>query len=718
MAKFITVSSDRAESGIYEFIKRVSTDKCEEYTINIFASTRYILYINGKYLCEGPCRGKRDIRYYDTVKTKLNKGINVVRAVVMHITEEERFSSVFKQSKPILIFNASSENGEILTDTTWECFYRTGHRLFRAEGYFDSLAPCEEIFADSKTVPMHVAEWGYYGNDFSGTECIPWGCIGGVGNLKPRPIPMIYPGKEIKFKVVKSGEDYVELDAGEYVCARVSANIAANADVKIIYSECYTFSEEPKKRKRDDSRGELKGTYDIIHTKDDDYTFSTYWFKAFRYIRIETKNPEENISNICAWRINYPLDIESEFNCSDEYYNKMYEISINTMLCCMHEIFVDCPHYEQQQYQMDTAIEANVSMRMSRDTRLIRKCIDDLAGSQISDGLLCANYPNAGIQIIPGFSFFWIFMLKDYLEFSKDTDFIYNYIGVMDKILNYFDVQTKEQGYISRSIFWDYVDCVPEWEEGVPDVQNGDMLTIYNLYYLCALKDAAWICRKIGKKNYENEYSERYEKLKQIVDKLSFDGELYTDGSKNRHHSMHTVIWAALSGMAEGDKLKKMMTHLFDEDISRSSFSMRYYLFRAIEKSGMYNELVPKLLDDWRKMVDLNCTTWCETYPEITRSECHAWCSAPLYEFIACVLGVRCNFDDEITIMPRTMGLTFAHGRVPTRYGSVDVSWKIENNKFKVTVTAPKNAKKQLVLPNGEKIYSESEMINAEVDIL
>ena len=102
-------------------------------------------------------------------------------------------------------------------------------------------------------------------------------------------------------------------------------------------------------------------------------------------------------------------------------------------------------------------------------------------------------------------------------------------------------------------------------------------------------------------------------------------------------------------------------------------------------------------------MLDLNCTTWCETYPEITRSECHAWSSAPLYEFMSCVLGVQCTYDDGIVIKPNSLRLTYAKGAVPTVYGNVDVSWEITDGNFRIKIKAPNDVKKLLIMPDGTK---------------
>lgn len=61
------------------------------------------------------------------------------------------------------------------------------------------------------------------------------------------------------------------------------------------------------------------------------------------------------------------------------------------------------------------------------------------------------------------------------------------------------------------------------------------------------------------------------------------------------------------------------------------SFMQRYYLFRALEKTGMYDR-TEALWQDWQDFIDLHCTTFPET-PFDPRSDCHAWSALPLWEF-------------------------------------------------------------------------------------
>lgn len=701
MAKFITVSGEYAASGIYEFFKEIDMEQDCDIRIHAFAVMRYILYINGAYICEGPCKSAENIRYYDELDgVQLKKGRNEIKLVVMHLVQKRRLSTVFKAAKPIVLLEGVGEKVNIVTDTSWNCSFVKGYRLHHDRDYALFIPPQEEIFAEEEKVELKTEVLEHSDDfDFQGGLKTDWGIVSGY-HLTKRPIPMIFPGKELSFNVVKRGDGFVELDAGTYVTAIVEAEIGTHADVKLLYAECY--EQEDGKKRRDDASGYLKGYSDKIHTGKEPYHFRSFWFRAFRFVRVEAKDLPGMLLSLKAYQCTYPFDTCGTFQCSDESYNQMQEVSINTMLACTHEIFVDCPHYEQQQYAMDAAIEASVMMRMTQDTRMVRKCIKEFAASQQPDGLLPAHCPADYLQVIPGFSFFWIHMLKEYLDYSNDVAFARQYIGTMDKIFGYFDEQIHKYGFITKTAYWwDYVDWVPGWERGMPNVSDKEAHTVYNLYYASGLLAAQEICKAVGMQERVAEYGRRYKQVKDILYTHCYDKErgLFKDGSATKQFSQHAIIWAVLSEVVSGEAAKEMMHHIFDEDLSKCSFSANYYLFRALEKSDCY-EYAFQVLDLWKIMLDLHCTTWCEE-PHNPRSECHAWSCAPLYEFSANILGVKCSTKDEILIDPKPGHLTFAKGVVPTRYGLVEVSWKMEENSLALEVSGSEKVLKKVVLPEG-----------------
>ena len=138
---------------------------------------------------------------------------------------------------------------------------------------------------------------------------------------------------------------------------------------------------------------------------------------------------------------------------------------------------------------------------------------------------------------------------------------------------------------------------------------------------------------------------------------------------------------------------------LDDADLPICSYSMRYFLFRALETAGLYDRAYG-LLDGWRDMIKRGLTTWAEDDVQ-ERSDCHGWGSLPIYEFSAVILGVRpIGYDGKaVEIRPTLAGLEYANGVVSTPLGDIEVDWTAKDGKFTLSVNG--NGEKRVTLPDG-----------------
>ena len=71
---------DEEIPGLLYFRKEIELgDLPVEGTLNISADTRYKLYVNGTLVAVGPCKGDRQVWYFDTVDIApyLKKGKNI-----------------------------------------------------------------------------------------------------------------------------------------------------------------------------------------------------------------------------------------------------------------------------------------------------------------------------------------------------------------------------------------------------------------------------------------------------------------------------------------------------------------------------------------------------------------------------------------------------------------------------------------------------------------
>ena len=723
---WITPQAVLDRPAFYEFSKAVNCAADARVTLRVSADTRYILSVNGHYICQGPCISDTHTWKYETAdipREYLVDGDNLFHVRVMHMRPSDPgFFSGIRGERPALWLEGTVKDAdgerEFWADETWTCLADYGTELVPSQNTHPAMPPVEVVRspADKRSVGCRV----YAQNHL---ETMGFNIYGLADKyvLEPRSIPNLAPEAAKPFTLVKSGSSFMELDAGAYTtaCPTFAFRGEKGGKVTITYAECYVRREGEKYTKgmRDDTNGEIVGAYDTVYLTGEEQTFTPFWYKAFRFVRLDfPEGTEAKIEDQLYRPYFYPLCDEAQFECSDEEKNAMWAVSKNTLLCSSHETFVDCPYYEQCQYDMDSAIEAAVMMRLTGDRRLVKKAIVDLSRSQRPDGLLLAHYPSVVPQVIPGFSIFWILMLEDYVFYSGDTEFGLSMLPVADKILTFFRRSLNDEGLCRRTPYWNFVDWVPGWVRGVPAGDEDKPLTVSTLLYSAGCRSAARVAQWARRGALSEEYRVLSHAANAAAMAYCFDQEkgLFVDvPGSSPAYSEHTAVWAVLSECVTGEKARDVMEAALNADfpVGKASFSFNYYTFRALEKCGLYDQYAPRLFKGWQWMLKMHCTTWCEN-PDDPRSECHGWSSAPLYECSAMVLGVKPALlgAKEIIVRPRVEDFAWARGTVPTAMGYVAVEWKQGQA---LTVSGPRGQVKRVILPGGKEIVSDEEKVTA-----
>jgi hypothetical protein len=128
---------------------------------------------------------------------------------------------------------------------------------------------------------------------------------------------------------------------------------------------------------------------------------------------------------------------------------------------------------------------------------------------------------------------------------------------------------------------------------------------------------------------------------------------------------------------------------LYDTTLTQATFYYRYYLTRALIKSGM-GDLYYSQLRPWRDMLKIGLTTFAET-PEPTRSDCHAWSASPDYDFLATICGIMPDGPGfvRVRIAPAFGELTEIKGEMPHPRGMIRVELKRVGEKVSGFVELP-----------------------------
>ncbi len=191
---------------------------------------------------------------------------------------------------------------------------------------------------------------------------------------------------------------------------------------------------------------------------------------------------------------------------------------------------------------------------------------------------------------------------------------------------------------------------------------------LVNLQAAWAIEAGARVFGRLGQTSQRDAARSLAERLRQGVRRhcLAADGSVL-DAPGESDRSQHGQVWAILADLVDAEGQHRLFdAALHDESLTPLSLYHTYFLFRAAEKLGRYEEVFPKL-ELWSRMVEQGMSTFPEEEGRFgfIRSACHAWTAWPLGEFMSQILGVHILGPRRIRIAPHTCGLRSAEGRVP-----------------------------------------------------
>lgn len=729
--------------------------------LSVSAHSRYRLWINGEPVGSGPCKGDRWRHYYETidVSSYLTVGVNVIAAKVVAYGPYESLRQGFGGPVSVMANAAGpcwiaggqclSADGTVLADVTTGAA-EDGWLVCIDEAIdWEAYSPAYFVGAMERVDGTKLPRgWNCTGQP-GGTWEVPvrrWKADGRPYGIIPpfplleRPIPLLFeqernlvreivPTRQPGEATISFGADgmprnpvvipadslkTVILDAGELTTGYVRLRVeqGQGSRVTLLYAESFSTKRErgfPIKGKRDDAdRFDLIGHEDVYRPSGGQDVYEPFWFRTFRFVKITVETGDEPLLLYpLEYRVTgYPLAVSSAVESTASWIRPLWDVSVRTLQRCMHETYEDCPYYEQLQYTMDTRLQILFTYAISGDTRLALRAIDDYHASLLPEGILQARYPCMESQVIPTFSLHWIFMLEDYYWQTGDPSIIRKYRATIDSVLEWFDRKIGGFGLVERLGYWEFIDWVPEWDElnGAPEATLHGPSTIHNLVYAYALQTAARLSALTQRHETAAEYGRRAADVLAAVRAhcWSEPAGLYREGPEFEQISQHAQVWAVLTGLAAGEEARLLMQRMLErDDLLRCSYAMSFYLFRALEKVGLYAE-TERLWQDWRNLLALNLTTWPED-PFMQRSDCHGWGALPLFEFTRCLLGVQAAAPgwEAIRIKPNILSMEHMSGQAITPKGPVKVEWKRTEEGLAVAGESPAGTPLCVVLPDG-----------------
>lgn len=604
-------------------------EKKEKYTINITADDYYKLYINGRFVCQGPAPCYHFAQYYNTVDITdyIISGENII---AVHCYYQGLINRVWQSGDNRMGLFAQINQGENLlfsTDESWKYTYDTSFcEAAEAVGYDTTYL---------ENIDMRKALHGWEKVEFDDSE---W--LNSIVNtnddhvLKQSYIPCVSVYSKNWEKVSKISENEYILDFGKEIVGGLHLEIQGTAGntVELMCAEELDENGLPRWKMRCNVEYReiwtLSGKKDIIENFD---------YKAFRYVLIRTDAPSFVPEKLTAVVRHYPADGKIDFQHEDERMKKVWDICENAVIMASQESFLDCPSREKGQYLGDLTVTAISHSYITKDTRLFKKALYDFADStKICKGLMAVS-SSSYMQEIADYSLLYPYQLLKYYQLSGDKQTLSDLLSVAEDMLSFFKQYERQDGLLdSVTAKWNLVD----WPQNLRDNYDFDLSKpigkgchgVINAFYYGAVKMTDEIRRVLGLEPIHN--SERIKNS--FINAFLKENGLFTDSETSNHSSLHVNALPLFFGMVSDEQAKPVVELIKKKKLCCGVY-FSFFVLQGLCNYGRTDIALDFITSEdensWMNMVNEGATACFEAWGKEKKrntSLCHPWASAPI----------------------------------------------------------------------------------------
>ncbi len=455
-----------------------------------------------------------------------------------------------------------------------------------------------------------------------------------------------------------------------------------------------------------------------------------FTYHGFRYVEVEGLSKKPDIRDFTGILAHTDFEKDGEFICSDTLLNKMYDVSMRTILDNRHSVPEDCPHREKCGWTGDAHTCAETDIFNFNSAAFITKYMYDIkcnlgkepityvTRERVSSKLPTMISPGKRLclQATPDWGAAMVLMPWNLYQFYGDTVVMNHLYTNMKEWVNYNSEFVKNGVLPSGLGDW----CAPMTEKE-KDLVTGECKPAISgmLMYLETLRKMALIAHTLNDVAFEKTCLSLFEKFKNEFNlnvlKPIEKTDLYSYGSQTADVlSLKYNIVPQDKKEAVIKALVYNITTLHNGHQACGVFGLKH-LFHILSDNG-FPDIAYKTLTNsefpghgwWLKR---GLTVWPEAQKywaeKDTVLDCsynHAFQSGFATWFHNTILGIR--IDEEATGMEHFIlkptppqHITNASGSYNSINGIIKSSWKKENNKFKWRIEIPVNTFATVSIP-------------------
>ncbi|MEF3302904.1 family 78 glycoside hydrolase catalytic domain [Paenibacillus sp. GYB003] len=639
--------------------------------LRIFADTRYVLYVNGRYVGRGPCRSDPRWQSYDVwdVGPLLAPGLNAIAVFVLHYGYGTGHSV---HRIPALLAECAVEGKDggvvrIASDGRWTCSFHPAYERNapRINGCQGPIEICDARRADALWIRPEYDDSGWERAKGRNRELSPF------WNLVPRDIPLLEEGTAEASGVVGIGELVERPEAVERLHKQIMAEEesltvrplpgvpAANYAVPRTEKGkatvvTFDFGRLEVGCLQVEATGTEGDVLDVVYAEElwegkallnannnrsvDRFVLAAgrnelevaFGWKAFRYVQIRVRNFAGAVTfhRVGVRTRHYPVAKPASFACPDRELERIWAISAHTLRSCMQDGFLDSSSREQQQWMGDGRVQAVYNYYYSGDSRLHAKLLKQVGQSQDESGMTKSRYPDGhhNYPPIPSFCLQWICSFDEYAFYAADSSLVGPWWPNIVQALRWFTAYLNEEGVLADVPYWPFIDWGEMPAGPGPDVTRGGIVCALNLQYLEALRVAVRFARQVNDAEAADVFGRLADRLAEGIERLLWNEQAgaYADcvvnGAMSGRVSEITNCLALLHLHDPGEqRAERIVRSVFVREESghpvlKASPYFMLYVYRALEKHGRAELVLDMIRDRYGAMAKAGATTTWENW--------------------------------------------------------------------------------------------------------
>lgn len=606
--------SNAPENSHILFRKKFYAENPENTVIYISADDYYKLYVNGKFVCQGPSAAYPEHYYYNTVDIGefVKSGENTIAVHTYYqglinrvwVSGDNRHGLIcdIRQGDKLLLCSDDtflysyhkgfSEIGKFGYDTQFAESYTSGTESegFELSEYDDSSWEYAEIrrYTDYKLFPQPTKMLEFE-------------------KISPVSVTNNSKGVVYDFGAVYVGTLSVEAEGGKGSCAEILYGQELDDNGNVLWHL----------RAYCDYREEwiLSGNKDRLNQFD---------YKSFRYVAI---NVPENvkIKNIYLKARHYPFELKAQPKFTDGKLFEVWQLCVNSLKYGAQEVIQDCMEREKGFYLGDGCMTSLAYTILTHDASLLKRVVDEaLRSAFVNKGLMtcmCCSF----MQEIADYPLYIPHTLYEYYRFSGDKDYLAEkYFGLCQMLDFYRENYMNDDGLLQDLDKW----CVVEWPEPYRDGYDVDITegeicreahNVINALYVGAVKYINKIAAIIGEPPYCDSKPLEEKFVNSFFDRKA---GLFKDSVTSSHISIPSNAYALMYDLFPDLQSKEAaVCYLAEKGISRMMFFTSYSFLWGLKYHGK-DELIYKSVSDdgaWSRMLREGATRTFEGWGKETK---------------------------------------------------------------------------------------------------